>query len=810
MEPTAQAVDFPSPCSYSLYQQSHIEGSIVATSLRRGTDNLEGLARAQFGELSEAERRLLQAAPKGGFAFCGPSEMDNDPDNDPTTADNWGPERQIRAQLIRWLCVNQEAANRIDSRGLRLHAGKVTGKLDLSFSAVPFPLVFWKCHVGEDLHFTRANLLVLNLSGSRLRSLNSDGANLTGDLFLRNGVSVENGVFLRGARIGGSLECDGSSFKGPEGKALLADRIRIEGSLFLRGGFSAEGEVRIVGAQIGSNLECDGSTFKNPKGRALTASGAKVSGNIGFGDGFLAEGQVSLQGIRVEGSLSCQRGTFRGSDGRAFSADRSVIGGSLFLRNGFSAEGEVRIFNAQIGSNLECDGSTFKNPKGTALAADGIKVGGAIYLRKQSLAEGEVRLNGAQIGSNLECDESTFRNPEGRALTAHNVKVGGNIFLRNGFAAVGLVSLTGARIGNNLECARGLFKSPSGDFNAENARVEGNVYLRDGFCSEGNVGLRGIQIGGGLKCSNGTFNALDLNTAVIKGTFHAANIQITENTHLDLRNASVCAIIDDKASWPIKGKLSLDGFVYERISEGPTDVDSRMDWLGRLDKFTLQPYHQLAKVFRESGDVHGARRVLFEMEHRRRKEYDRNWLARGWSWILKWSIGYGYRSWHALVGLVLLTLVGGIVFGCGYLGGAIVPNDKEAYLAFEQRGYPPDYYPHFNPFIYSFEHSFPLVSFGLKDHWIPRPAGPDRIPVLRATIPVKLANASFRGWYFFRLNAPGLLHLCLWVQVVMGWGLASLFVAGLTGIVEKQLLKPITGISFLDNRFVQKRATRHL
>jgi len=49
----------------------------------------------------------------------------------------------------------------------------------------------------------------------------------------------------------------------------------------------------------------------------------------------------------------------------------------------------------------------------------------------------------------------------------------------------------------------------------------------------------------------------------------------------------------------------------------------------------------------------------------------------------------------------------------------MTPNEEKAYEFFEQRGYAPDYYAQFNPFIYSVEHSFPLVNLGVKDHWAP-------------------------------------------------------------------------------------------
>ena len=82
--------------------------------------NLEALAIPQFGELSRAERDMLRAAAKGDFPSFGNSAIWDDPSNDPAQADSWGGERVIRAELIRWLCLNEEASRQVDVRGSEL------------------------------------------------------------------------------------------------------------------------------------------------------------------------------------------------------------------------------------------------------------------------------------------------------------------------------------------------------------------------------------------------------------------------------------------------------------------------------------------------------------------------------------------------------------------------------------------------------------------------------------------------------------------------------------------------------------------
>jgi len=113
-----------------------------------------------------------------------------------------------------------------------------------------------------------------------------------------------------------------------------------------------------------------------------------------------------------------------------------------------------------------------------------------------------------------------------------------------------------------------------------------------------------------------------------------------------------------------------------------------------------------------------------------------------------------------------------------------VPTDDKAYDFFTQHGYPPRYYPPFNPLVYSVEHSFPLVNLGMKDHWAPNSGIPSGLLALHCCGAQWLRDATLSGIHVFCWNVPEMLRLCVWLQVPLGWALATLFVAGLTGIVK--------------------------
>ena len=652
------------------------------------------LAETRFPGLREAELRVLRAAPVGEEAWCGPSQKDFDPSNDPGKANAWGNERNVRATLIRWLCIDREARQHVDPRGLQIHGARIEGPLELSFVRVPFPLSVQNCSLRDEIRLRFLRIPTISLNGSSVRSINAECAKVKGTLSLANGFCADGEVQLAGTRIGNNLDCVAGRFRNFPGKALRADRIRVRGSVFLRNAFSAEGEVRLFGAEIGGNLECNDGAFLNATGNALSADRANVHGSVFLRDGFSAEGEVRLVGIQIGGNLECNGGRFKAGSGIALNADRIGVKGNVLLHSGFAAEGEVHLVGAQIGNNLTCDAGVFKNPGGTALNADCINVRGFVFMRNGFLADGEVNLLSAQLGDNFECDGGSFRNAGGKALHADRISVQGDLLLRNGFRADGEVSLS---------------------------------------------------------------------SSVTKGTVEWAAVANPERASLNLSHATAGAIRDDKASWPGAGKLSIDGFVYQHILSGLTDVKSRLAWLALQEPFTPQPYRQLAQVMRNAGVDRGARRVLFSMEDQLWRE--EGTFPVGWvRWPLSLVVGYGYYPLRALAGLFILVMMGWAIFAGASAAGSLVPKEQKAYEFFAANGHPPAYYEPLSPLVFSIENSLPLVRLGQIDYWQPNPKPP-------------VSDSIF--------SSDRLLFGFQRLQVLLGWILATLFVAGVTGIVQK-------------------------
>jgi hypothetical protein len=83
-----------------------------------------------------------------------------------------------------------------------------------------------------------------------------------------------------------------------------------------------------------------------------------------------------------------------------------------------------------------------------------------------------------------------------------------------------------------------------------------------------------------------------------------------------------------------------------------------LEWLA-LDPFGYSPlpYAQLASVLRAGGHDRQARQVLIASQQVRRAQ-GRNWStrisSRSLSAVLRWTVGYGYRPWLALIWLTAL------------------------------------------------------------------------------------------------------------------------------------------------------------
>lgn len=724
-------------------------------------DELLSLAQKQFGQLTNAEKKLFYAIAHDEVANfqTGIEKLDR-----PIKAKHWEAERTLKADRIVWLVTNEAASKFISFRGLRIIGAKIEGSIDLKYANVSIPLTLEFCALTDTLMLEKARLRGLYLQGTHITATPDKAAIQANEMRIEDTISLCNHfiawgkISLVGAIIEGDLDCIKGKLINPNQVALDADQAKISGQIYFNNEFIAKGKVRLRGATIGGILQCERGRFYKPNGKALNAERANIAGHVFLGKQFKAKGEVRLLGTTIGGNLECSQGQFCNPPGIALNAENTNVIGSVVLRNGFKAEGEVSLLGATIGGNLECDRGQFCNQPGIALSAARASISGSVFLRNEFKSEGEVRLVGTLIGRTFDCTGGQFLNPGRVAIYASRVKITDTVFLDQGFEAQGCVRLIGAAIGGGLISRGGRFFNPGQDeqgnaacaIDAEGLTVEGSVCWINQFQAIGKV---------------------DLVNARIDDTLRIENIAHPEQMSLDLSFAKIGTLADSEQSWTTEGNLCLNGFTYNALDvRSLLDGKRRLKWI-RLqpdDEYALQPYEQLAAVLRASGHQQAATEILIGKEEDRRRYGGLSPLGKAWNWFLGVTIAHGYRPEKALYYSLPLIMLGALLFGQGYQAKLISETVIEPYAAGTRVD--PNLYPAFNPVLYSIDVFLPVIDFHQETYWIPNPSRVGEVDLL-------LLKTQMSG---------RLLLYYFWLQIVAGWVLTSLWIAGFTGLVRSQ------------------------
>ena len=494
---------------------------------------------------------------------------------------------------------------------------------------------------------------------------------------------------------------------------------------------------------------------------------------------------LRLIGCSIEGDMVLVHASvaflsLQGSTCKSIRADGLVVRGGVLLRHGFHATGEISLLFATIGGNLDCSGGRFENPlavnntKAFALFADGLDVKGVVFLndrrylkdgvevREHFYATGAVRLRGAAIGGDVECIGSKFDNP--RASRAPNAR----------------------------------------SLDAEGAHIGGALVARDG-----------CEFGGYVSLVHASVGAMQL----------LGNNLLAGHT-IDLRQAHVGVLLDEKTSWPEFGRLLAQGFRYDAIdSEAPHTAEDRLAWLGRMpaDKFRPQPYTHLASILRARGDRAGAVRVLIKREWEALR-IEKRWSKRAWGWLKGHGLAFGFKPERALYGIVALWLLGSALFFVGFRFDLIVPTKADAFIATAAPRSPPIAVtprPQVNapvlpppaiptliaaPAVVTAPNALAATPTQASAYPTAQTTAQDAAPVAVRPAPALRpgyprfwamiysldALAPFidlmqDGYYIPRSDTPwgmALLAYLSWIHIPMGWLLFTFFVASVTGLVK--------------------------
>lgn len=301
------------------------------------------------GKLHPAEWQLLECVARGELCDLG----DDRPDFLTSS-------KSIRAEIIRFLALGGDAQNPVHELGLQLWGAFIicpNGALDFEGCVVDANCSFTNCAIDGAVVLRDAITRGLDFNGCSVDVLSAERCTIRGELNLRNGFATSKTVWLKAAKIEGTLDCSNARFGGA-GISLNCENIEVAGPLRINNGFVALGAVRLVGAKIASHLLATDATFSE-KGLAINLSGAKIGGNANFGEDCRVAGQLSFQGAKIGGDATFAGGSFEGQP--CINLRNAAIDGMLVWRSVKHARGELNLAGASC-RTLNMDETSWNKP----------------------------------------------------------------------------------------------------------------------------------------------------------------------------------------------------------------------------------------------------------------------------------------------------------------------------------------------------------------------------------------------------------------------------------------------------------------
>jgi hypothetical protein len=364
--------------------------------------SLLAMASKRFQNLTVAERRLLEYADvsnqhRGEFSVGGTSAEPKDPSNDPAHSASWPIQRNIRAELIRWLLVDRTATSRVDPKGISALGARIVGNLDLSQVHAERTIALIRCRL-DAVNLDLAEIQSLDLSGSYATSVHADHVVAHSSMFLgwdgtnRGGDFHCSGkVYMPGARVDGELCFGGGRFQHPnvdpeywkagERVAIDASNSEVEDDLTVCCDFEAHGAVVLDNTAIGKNLDAIGGRFINPDNVAVSAVGLSAA-NVTFAPGF----ENPSGDPEVDGVLDFTTGLVHNN----FAVVRAKFHGKSLERHGFIGGG------LDVGKGFIWREVTLEN--GAFLDLRGSHLGGLCDDEKSWPIPGKLRIDGLTYG----------------------------------------------------------------------------------------------------------------------------------------------------------------------------------------------------------------------------------------------------------------------------------------------------------------------------------------------------------------------------------------------------------------------------
>ena len=426
--------------------------------------------------------------------------------------------------------------------------------------------------------------------------------------------------------------------------------------------------------------------------------------------------------------------------------DNLNVHGELLLGYGFHASGEVALQDAKIDGYIDCGAGHFSHSKvepqvwgaglNKALNLQAAQVRSDIYLWDGFESDGMIVLSDAVLGADLDLMGARVSNPGQVAILADGIDVKGNLLI--GYRSPG----------ENSSVARH-FRKVSQKFQADGLVSFDSAHVGANFV------VTHARFGDSTNAANG-FVGQEMS---IRSAFVWTDLILDKNAKLDVSTSAVNEFVDDERSWPGPANLFIDGLIYQGIS--PSDVGARLRWIGLQSGFHPQPYRQLAKVLHESGDDSGAIKVLVAAGDARYEQH--GLMGRVVGWILKVTIGYGHQPFRTILWMMGVVILGWLLVTTGARARVMRRTWPDSPPPGEVAAYEK-----LHPLLYSLDVFLPFVNLHQEHYWWPDAERSGECSILGAR---------------FRMSGA-FLRYYLWAQVIAGWLLSAILVAGVTGLMR--------------------------
>ncbi|WP_410599685.1 hypothetical protein [Amycolatopsis sp. lyj-90] len=520
------------------------------------------------------------------------------------------------------------------------------------------------------------------------RGIRVVGARITGRLDLRH-VHPDIGLALVGCAFDDELTIEEAhlpwlALTGSSMPRLAANGLEVDGKVDLDAGFTVvttDGHaVKLIAAHIHGKLNLSGARLISKSGSGLAADRLRVDGSLCLKDQFYAsgagqEGTLSLAEAHIGGQLILTQAELVNDSGPAFIGEQLTVDGAVFMSEPFKAvghgsDGTIRLRSATLGNGLVLDGARLTNDSGPAFSADGIRIAADLSMKNglQVSGYGErgaVRMTGARIAGELDASSAQISNSTGPAISARDLQVSESIYLCEGFTArgegqYGAVRLTGADIGAQFVGNAARIANASGPaLAADRLHVHNDIDFSTDVRLTGSVVLAGAVIEGELDLTG--IELLDKNGRIL-------DLTATKTREFALSPAKICS--DDREHAASTAEVNVAGLTYA-FFPGVDYARWRHLLRHHTPEYSPQPYQQLALLLKSYGHDNEARTVLRAQQDDLRARGDLGgWFTRGIHWLWGKFAGYGYRIRRvaaalgcALILASLLGIIAGSVTG---------------------------------------------------------------------------------------------------------------------------------------------------